>query len=416
MGFTLSLRGIGSGVEYPPDSIMNLCLADGRPVEIILDVERIRSELPPMAWYSPDRKDMWRFGALLPLDAQDALDRQYIVSLGEGCTPLLDYSDHTLAQKVGFSLEIKEEGRSLPGYGQNPTHSFKDRGMAMAVSMANKLGLRKLAVPTQGNAGDALVEYGLAAGMDIAVAMPKSTPMPILGKVAAFAQFHDSISLDVVEGTIREAGQLIKEKYVPEGYFSVATFQEPGWRIEGKKTMGYELAEPQHEGAPWSVPDVIIYPTGGGTGILGIWKAFNELEALGIIDERRPRIISVQSTETAPIVDAFRDKAGNTSAVEPGTTLAVGLNVPGGVGHFRVLEILYASGGAAIAVNETQIASTLSDIYANKGWWISPEGAACVAAIEPCIETGMIRPGDRVVAFNTGSMEKYLPSLRHLIS
>ena len=415
MGFARSLRGIGSGVEYPPDTVMNLCSADGRPVEIVLDIERLRSERPDMSWYAPDRRDMWRFGGLLPLDSKNPADQPHIVSLGEGYTPLLDYSDHPLPHKHGFQLQIKEEGRSRPGYGQNPTYSFKDRGMSMAVSMAKKLGLKKLAVPTQGNAGDALVEYGLAAGMQVAIVMPRSTPMPILGKVAAYAQFHDTISLDVVDGTIREAGQMVKEKYLPQGYFSVATFQEPGWRIEGKKTMGLELAEPQHPGAPWSVPDVIIYPTGGGTGILGIWKAFNELEALGIIDDRRPRIVSVQSDQTAPIVEAFRTGARDTHPVTPGETLAVGLNVPGGIGHFRVLEILYSSNGTALSIDEQTMSDTLADIYTKKRWWISPEGAACVAAIGPLVEMDIIKPGNRVVAFNTGSMEKYLPSLRHLI-
>ena len=415
MGFARCLKGIGSGVEYPPDSIMNLCPVDHKPVEIVLDIDRIRMERPSMSWYDPGRKDMWRFGALLPLDIQNPADRAHIVTLGEGFTPLLDYSDHPIANKHAFTLQIKEEGKSRQGYGQNPTHSFKDRGMAMAVSMARKLGLRKLAVPTQGNAGDALAEYGLAGGLDIGVVMPRSTPMPILGKVAAYATFHDSISLDVVDGTIREAGEVVKEKYIPQGYFSVATFQEPGWRIDGKKTMGLELAEPLSPSASWQVPDVIIYPTGGGTGILGLWKAFAELEALGVIDDRRPRIVSVQSAQTAPVVEAFREGYNDSKTVIPGNTLAVGLNVPGGVGHFRVLEILQESNGYALAVDEPAIADTLRHIYANKGWWISPEGAACIAALEPLVDRQMIRPGDRVVAFNTGSLEKYLPSLRHLL-
>ena len=407
MGFVRCLRGIGSGAEYPPDTVMNLCAVDGRPVEIVLDIERLLVERPNMSWHDPLRKDMWRFGALLPLDVQNQEDQKHVVSLGEGYTPLLDYSDHSIAKKHGFQFSIKEEGNGWPDFGKNPTRSFKDRGMAMAVSMARKLGLRKLAVPTQGNAGDALAEYGLAAGMQVAIVMPESTPKPILGKVEDYSRDYESVSLDVVDGTIREAGRLVKEKYLPQGYFSVATFQEPGWRIEGKKTMGLELAEPQSPGESWSVPDVIIYPTGGGTGILGIWKAFAELEALGVIDERRPRIVSVQSEQTAPIVEAFNAGKSDTRAVTPGKTLAVGLNVPGGVGHFRVMEILYESEGCAVGIEEQKIATTLRDVRSEKGWSIGPEGAACIAALEILVDQKAICPRDRVVAFNTGAMEKY---------
>lgn len=415
MGFIRCLKGIGSGKTYPADTIMNLCPEDNRPVQILLDIDRIKNERPNRSWYNPQRPDMWRFGALLPLDIQNPDDQPFIIALGEGHSPLLDYADHPLAKKHGFSLSIKEEGMSRPGYGQNPTHSFKDRGMAVVVSMAKKLGIKKLAVPTQGNAGDALAEYGLAAGLEVAIVMPDTTPMPILGKVAAYATFHNTIKLDVVEGTIKEAGELVKQKYLPQGYFSVATFQEPGWRIEGKKTMGLELAEPLAPGKPWGVPDVIIYPTGGGTGILGIWKAFDELEALGLIDERRPRIISVQSDQTAPIVRAFASGAKDTTTVAPGQTLATGLNVPGGIGHFKVLEILRESKGTAIGISEADIANTLKAVYQSKGWWISPEGAACIAGIDALVEQEKIKSGDRVVAFNTGSLEKYLPSLRHLL-
>ena len=415
MGFVRCLRGIGSGAEYPPDTIMNLCEVDNRPVEIVLDLEKINACFPNREWYHPARKDMWRFGALLPLNCNDPNDLKHIVSLGEGHTPLLDYSDHPLAKKHNFRFQIKEEGKSKPGYGQNPTHSFKDRGMSMAVSMASKLGIRKLAVPTQGNAGDALTEYGHAAGMDLAVVMPRSTPMPILGKIAAYATFFDNVSLDVVDGTIREAGQLVKDKYLQQGYFSVATFQEPGWRIEGKKTMGLELAEPEPGKNEWALPDVIIYPTGGGTGILGIWKAFDELEALGLIDSRRPKIISIQSERTAPIVEAFDRRAMDTTPVSPGETLATGLNVPGGVGHFRVMEILYQSEGSALAIAEEDMIASLKEVYHTKRWWISPEGAACVAALPALVEKELVKAGDQVVAFNTGSMEKYLPSLRKFL-
>ena len=418
MHFVRCLRGLSSGIEYPPETLMNLDPADGRPVEIILDLDRLQAERPNLGWYHPERPDLWRFGALLPLDIANENDQHHIVALGEGHTPELPWATHPLATKAGFHLSIKEEGRPVPGWGANPTQSFKDRGMAMAVSMARRHGLTKLAVPTQGNAGDALATYGVAAGLEVAVVMPADTPLPILGKVAAFTRLHPGrVHLDVVEGTIREAGALMKEKYLPQGFFSVATFQEPGWRIDGKKTMGLELAEPSEPGGRWSVPDVIVYPTGGGTGVLGMWKAFNELEALGLIDDRRPRMVCVQSEGTAPLVDAFEAGRDVTPLEAPGTTLATGLNVAGGVGLWRVLEIVRESGGVALSVSEAAIARAMHDAVEATGWWIGPEGAAGLAALEPLIARGVIREGDRVVVFNTGSYEKYLPNVRaHLPS
>jgi threonine synthase len=292
----------------------------------------------------------------------------------------------------------------------------------MVVSMAKQRGLRRLAVPTQGNAGDALARYGVAAGLEVAIGMPESTDRPILANVALQARLHpEQVHLDVTGGTIREAAALVEEKYLAgdpleDGYFNVATFREPGWRIEGKKTMGLELAEPETPGGAWSLPDVIVYPTGGGTGVLGMWKAFGELEALGLIGPERPRMVSVQSEATAPLVDAFDRGAEDTQTVaEPGETSATGLNVPGGVGHFRVLDILYESGGAAVAVSEEALEHALADAFRETGWWICPEGAACLAALEPLIERGIIRQGDEVVVFNTASLEKYLPAVRHLL-
>jgi len=245
--------------------------------------------------------------------------------------------------------------------------------------------------------------------------MPDDTPMPILGRVSALAKMRDDIQIELVKGTIKEAGALMKEKYLPQGYFNMATFQEPGWRIDGKKTLGLELAEPKQKDDPWQLPDVVLYPTGGGTGILGMWKAWNELEALGVIDSRRPRVISVQSENTSPVVNAFKQGLTEPKPVAAGQTLAVGLNVPGGVGHFKVLEIIKQSGGMAIAVDEATIAQHLKQTYQDYGIWICPEGAATLAAIQPAIERGLIKPNEKVVAFNTGSFEKYLPNVKHLI-
>ncbi|WP_133500437.1 threonine synthase [Cognatilysobacter terrigena] len=416
MGYMRCVRGLASGVEYSADVPMNLDPVDGRPVEMVLDLERLAAEQPHAAWYRPQRRDMWRFGALMALDANDPRDAAHLVPLGEGATPLLDYSTHPVAARAGLQLRLKDEGKAHPGFGANPTQSFKDRGMSMVAAQARRLGLSKLAVPTQGNAGDSLVRYALEGGLSVVVAMPEDTPMPILGSVAAAAKrFPDRVTLELVGPTIREAGAFLKERYIPNGWFSVATFQEPGWRIEGKKSLGLELAEPAPGETRWSLPDAVIYPTGGGTGVLGMWKAWDELETLGLIDSRRPRMLCVQSSVTAPLVRAFDAGADDTTVVDAGHTLATGLNVPGGVGHFRVLQIIRASGGAAVAVDEADIASELASTWTQTHDWLSPEGVACLAAIPQLLDRGLLRRGERVVAVNTGSSEKYLPALRHLL-
>lgn len=416
MSYARCLRGLGSGREYSLDTPMNLDPVDGRPVEIVLDLERLRAERPAAAWYDPARPDMWRFGALLALDAADPADARHIVSLGEGHTPLLDYSDHPLARAGHLRLGLKDEGRPHLGFGANPTQSFKDRGMAMVAAQARRLGIRKLAVPTQGNAGDSLVRYALAGDLEVVVAMPPETPMPIQGNVAAAAhRYPNQVTLALEGPTIREAGALLKSRYLPQGYFSVATFQEPGWRIEGKKTLGLELAEPTTPGGRWSLPDAVIYPTGGGTGVLGMWKAWAELEALGLIGAGRPRMYCVQSLATAPLVRAFEAGSADTVAAPAGHTLATGLNVPGGVGHFRVLEIVRASGGAALGIDEAAIAAEVTRDWQGKRNWLCPEGAATLAALGELLDRRELRANERVVAVNTGSLEKYLPDLRHLL-
>jgi len=416
MSYVRCLRGLGSGIEYSADLPMNLDPADGRPVEVVLDLDRLGAERPNAAWYDPSRRDMWRFGALMALDAFDPEDARHLVPLGEGHTPLLDYAAHPVARSGGLRLQLKEEGKAHPGFGANPTQSFKDRGMAMVAAQARRLGLSKLAVPTQGNAGDSLVRYALAGGLSVVVAMPDDTPMPILGNVAAAALRHpDRVKLELIGPTIREAGALLRERYIPQGWFSVATFQEPGWRIEGKKSLGLELAEPAPGDTRWSLPDAVIYPTGGGTGVLGMWKAWDELQALGLIGSARPRMLCVQSAATPPLVRAFEAGADDTTALPAGDTIATGLNVPGGVGHFRVLQIIRASRGAAVAVAEDDIARELSRTWREMRDWISPEGAACLAALPQLLDRGLVRRGERVVAVNTGSAEKYLPALRHLL-
>jgi len=416
MSYLKLLRCTGCKTEYPTDQLMNLCPNDNRPLELIIDVEQIKQDKPNFEWYRPEIKSMWRFGSLLGLDINDENDKQNIITLGEGFTPEIPLTNNLMAKTHQFNLFLKDEGQPHKNWGANPTGSFKDRGMSMAISMAKHFGIKKVVVPTQGNAGDSLAEYAMKAGMESVIIMPDDTPMPILGRVSALAKMRDDIEIELVKGTIKEAGALMKEKYLPQGYFNMATFQEPGWRIDGKKTLGYELAEPeQGKIQKWKLPDVVLYPTGGGTGILGMWKAFDELQQLGLIDEKRPRIVSVQAENTAPVVNAYDNGDSDTTPAEAGETIATGLNVPGGVGHFKVLDIIKQSGGMAIAVNENAISTHLRDIYQEYGIWICPEGAATIAALEPAIEGGMIKSGDKVVAFNTGSFEKYLPNVRHLI-
>ncbi len=392
------------GAEYAKDVPMNLCPKDNRPVQAIYDTAAMKNT----TWYHPKRKDMWRFSGLLPIASG-------YQSHGEGFTPLLDHCDHKLAAKHNFKLFIKDEGKGHQGFGQNPTLSFKDRGMAVVANMAKHFKLSKLTVPTQGNAGDSLAFYANQMNLAAAVIMPDDTPAPIQGSVAALSYHNPKIQLDMVQGTIKEAGMLMKEKYLPQGYFNVATFQEPGWRIEGKKTMGLELAEPNEMSNQWELPDVILYPTGGGTGILGMWKAFDELEALGMINDKRPRIIAIQSAATPPVKNAIDNELFEPEPTQAGQTLAVGLNVAGGVGHFKVVAIVKQSGGTSIAISETEIAQHLSKIWQDKQVWLCPEGAACFAALEPLVEMNMIKNNDQVVIFNTGSFEKYLPDVRHLL-
>jgi len=403
------------GSTFAATTVLNLCPRDGRPVWMVLDLDRLKKEQGPDGWWRPDLKNLWRFGGLLPLDWSDPDDRRSIVTLGEGCTPSLSYA-HPLADRLGCRLEVKDEGRPHPGFGANPTLSFKDRGMAVTVSMARALGIGRLAVPTQGNAGDSLAEYAVAAGIKAAIVMSPDTDLPVLGKVAAYARLHpDLVTLDLVDGTIIDCGKRVREHYVPLGYMSAATFQEPGWRTEGKKTLGLEMAEPAGDRLAdrrWELPDVIVYPTGGGTGVVGMAKAFDELEALGLVGSRRPRMICVQSEAATPIVRALDEGADDITPLPPGRTVATGLNVAQNVGHVNVLRVVRESGGCGVAVGDAAIRRTIADEWRRVRFAWSPEGAATLAALPELADRGMIRPNDRVVLVNTASPEKYLPTIR----
>ena len=405
------------GGSYPADRVMNLCPVDGRPVQVVIDLDRLQAERGTDGWWDPSRRDLWRFGGLLPLDVNDADDRRHIVSLGEGHTPSLPYP-YPLADLAGCRLEVKDEGRHYPGFGGNPTLSFKDRGMALTVSMAKALGLNRLAVPTQGNAGDSLAEYAVAGKITAAVVMSPDTDRLVLGKVAAFALLYpERVTLELVPGTIIDCGKRVREHYVPAGFFSVATFQEPGWRTEGKKTLGLEMAEPRGDRLAdrrWELPDVIVYPTGGGTGVVGMAKAFDELEALGLVGPDRPRMVCVQSEATAPIVRAIDSGAIDITPEAPGATIATGLNVAQNVGHINVLRIIRATGGIALSVSDDAIRRTIRDEWRARRFAWSPEGAATLAALPELVDRGVVGPRDRVVLVNTASAEKYMPTIRDL--
>jgi threonine synthase len=337
------------------------------------------------------RPDMWRYREMLPLERDEN-----IVSLGEGWTPLLRAV--RLGRRVGVpDLFIKDES-------QNPTQSFKARGMATAVSMAKELGVKKLAVPSAGNAAGALAAYAARAGLKSYIFMPRDTPR---ANVVECEQTGAHVTL--MDGLITDCGAEVGRRKEKEGWFDVSTLKEP-YRIEGKKTLGYELAEQME----WRLPDVIIYPTGGGTGLIGMWKAFDEMEQLGWIGSKRPRMVTVQAEGCAPIVRAFEE--GNRFADEfpNAATTASGLRVPKAIGDFLILDALRASGGTAVAVSDEELIEAVRDIGAVEGVFCAPEGAACLPALRKLVESGEVNKHERVVLFNTGSGVKYMESFTRI--
>jgi threonine synthase len=319
---------------------------------------------------------MWRYQAVLP-DVKP-------VTLGEGWTPMLE-------SRRFPGVYLKEEGA-------NPTGSFKARGLALAVTMARNYGLRKLAVPSAGNAAGALAAYCAAAQIEAHIFMPRDVP---------FANYVEAMAygarVTLVDGLIFDCARLVAERKNAEGWFDISTLKEP-FRVEGKKTMGYELAEQ----LGWEYPDAVFYPTGGGVGLIGMWKAFGELEELGWIRPgKRPRMIAVQSAGCAPMVRAFESGADSSQMWQNAATFASGLRVPKPYGDSIMLEILRESGGTALAVPDDQILASLKDWALEEGIFLSPEGAAATAAYDHLLETGFLKASDRVVIFNTGSGLKY---------
>jgi len=319
---------------------------------------------------------MWRYKSVLPDGTP--------VSLGEGWTPMLRSRRHPHAY-------LKEEGA-------NPTGSFKARGMAMAVTMARHYGLKKLAAPSAGNAAGALAAYAAAAGIEAHIFMPKDVP---------FANYLEAVlygaNVTLVDGLISDCGRIVAERKDKEGWFDVSTLKEP-FRVEGKKTMGYELVEQ----LGWEYPEAVFYPTGGGVGLIGMWKAFAEMEELGWVKPgKRPRMIAVQSAGCAPVVKAFEQHAKISEMWKDAATFAAGLRVPKPYGDYIMMEILRESEGVAVAIPDEQILASLKDWAQNEGVFLCPEGAAATAAYDHLLSTSYLKPEDRVVLFNTGSGLKY---------
>jgi threonine synthase len=325
---------------------------------------------------------LWRYREVLPLP-----DDVAPVSLGEGGTPLLR------AQQFANDVELWIKDESL-----NPTQSFKARGMTVAVSMAKYLGATKLAVPSAGNAGGALAAYAARADLEAHIFMPRDTPR---ANIVECRELGADVTL--VDGLITDCGAEIARRKTKEGWFDMSTLKEP-YRVEGKKTLGYELAEQ----CDWQLPDAILYPTGGGTGLIGMWKAFDEMEALGWIGNKRPRMFAVQATGCAPIVRAFEAGEKNASEFPDAHTVASGLRVPKAIGDFLMLDILRQSNGGAVAVDDKEMMQTARDVGSKEGLFVCPEGAACFAALKSLRSANKIASGERVIIFNTGSGIKYL--------
>ena len=369
------------GTEYKRAELHNLCEC-GKPLLVAYNLQECSQELSK-GDLAGRPETLWRYREVLPVEHDEN-----VVSLGEGFTPL--FHSGRLEQSLP-DLYIKDE--SL-----NPTQSFKARGMTMAVSMAKELGVKKVAVPSAGNAAGALSAYAAAAGMEAHIFVPKDTPKACIIECEA-----TGANVTLVDGLITDCGKIVGERKEAEGWFDVSTLKEP-YRIEGKKTMGYELAEQMN----WELPDVIFYPTGGGTGLIGMWKAFDEMEEMGWIGSHRPRMVSVQSDGCAPIVEAFHQGLEHGASIENAHTVASGLRVPAAVGDFIMLDVLRKSGGTAVAVSDEELVAGAVEIGSKEGIFAAPEGGALLVALRRLLESGEVQADERIVLFNTGSGIKYL--------
>jgi len=387
MNYVTHIECAACSTLYAAGRLYNLCEKCGKPLLVRYDLDSVRRALP-RSELRMRRGDMWRYRELLPVS-----DDANIVSLGEGWTPTL--RARRLGEALGMpELYIKDE--SL-----NPTQSFKARGMSVAVSMAAELGVKKIVAPSAGNAGGALAAYAARAGMEAFIFMPSDTPR---ANVLECEQLGATVTL--IEGLITDAGAEVAKRKESEGWFDVSTLKEP-YRVEGKKTLGYELAE----FFDWTLPDVIVYPTGGGTGLIGMWKAFDEMEEMGWIGGERPRMITVQSEGCAPIVRAFESGDRFAEMFPDAATVASGLRVPKAIGDFMILDAIRKSGGSALTVTDTELLAAVKEIGASEGLFVAPEGGACLPALRKLIERNEVQLDERVVLFNTGAGIKYLEAL-----
>jgi threonine synthase len=374
--------------DFPVDQIQQVCKSDGGPLLVRYDLRRVRDSLTKDALR--DRPEtLWRYRELLPHEQPDNE-----VTLGEQNTPLLDTP--SLGEELGIpKLRVKDEGLL-------PTGTFKARGAAVGVTRAAELGVKTLALPTAGNAGAAWAAYGARAGIRVVVVMPETTPDVIIRETSAYGA-----DVYLVAGSIADAGAVVKKVCTARGWYDASTLREP-YRIEGKKTMGFELAEQ----LGWRLPDVIVYPTGGGVGLIGMWKAFDELRAIGWLDQKRPRFVAVQAEGCAPIVRAFVDGRNESEPWADPRTFAAGIRVPKALGDFIVLKALRESGGTAVAVTETEIAESMRATGAAEGMLVCPEGGAAIAGTANLRRDGWIREDEEVVVFNTGTGLKYAEFLQ----
>ena len=371
--------------RYAGGQIHNLCSCGGALL-VRYDLEAVRR-----SWTREDlaraKPDLWRYWPVLPVTR-----RESVVSLGEGMTPLIPTP--RMGKAIGAkNLWVKDEGL-------NPTGSFKARGMTTAISMARELGIKKIAVPSAGNAASAAAAYSAAAGIEAHIFMPVDVPQANFIECKALGAH-----VTLVNGLISDCAKIVMERKDQEGWFDVSTLKEP-YRIEGKKTMGYEVAEQMN----WVLPDVIFYPTGGGVGLIGMWKAFEELETLGWIGSQRPKMIAVQAAGCQPVVRAFERGETRTEFWQNASTVAAGLRVPKPLGDTLILNALRESRGTAVAIEDSDLIDAGIQLASLEGIFAAPEGAACVSAARKLLANGFLNPEERMVIYNTGAGLKYLES------
>jgi threonine synthase len=380
--FVTHLECAYTGERLPADTVQNLSSA-GKPLLVRYDLAGVKKALTREA-LAQRPPDLWRYRELLPV--RRVAD---IVSLGEAMTPMIALPK--LAAKLGSTeIIVKDEGRL-------PTGSFKARGLVMAVSMAKALGIKHMAMPTNGNAGAALAAYATRAGIKSTIFCPEDTPEVNVSEIEL-----QGATIYRVNGLIDDCGKIVGEGKSKVGWFDVSTLKEP-YRIEGKKTMGLELAEQYG----WDVPDVIFYPTGGGTGLIGMWKAFAELEAIGFLGKKRPRMVAVQAAGCAPMVRAYEEGKEHASRWENAHTIASGIRVPQAIGDFLILRAVRESNGFAIAVSDDAISAALSEVARSEGLLLCPEGAATYAAYQQSLADGRVRKDERALLFNCATGLKY---------